>query len=149
MRRQLSSACYRDLGVRTAVAEAPADLTMQEALWVLGVLLAIGAYAAVRSLPADQLVIAGQFVMLRSAALGVPLEIVYFSLLAWALHANADAPRGWYLRSFEHHFRLRPWQRLWILPPFYAGAVAFLGIVIGIVISLLGFVTLLGFGGPG
>ncbi|MEY4578873.1 MAG: hypothetical protein RL701_3576 [Pseudomonadota bacterium] len=118
---------------------------MQEALWVFGMLLAVGAYAAVRTVPADQLVIAGQYVMLSSAALGVPLEIVYFGLLAWALRANHDSPRGWYLRSFEHHFRLQPWQRLWILPPFYAGALAFLGIVLGIVISLLGFVAVFGF----
>jgi hypothetical protein len=112
---------------------------MQESLWVLGLLLAVGAYAAVRAVPADQLVLAGQYVMLRSAAVGVPLEIVYFGLMAWALRSNHDAPRGWHLRSFEHHFRLRPWQRVWILPLFYAGALAFLGIVLGILISVLGF----------
>ncbi|MET0388443.1 MAG: hypothetical protein ABW321_20905 [Polyangiales bacterium] len=119
---------------------------MQEALWVLGLLLAIGAYAAVGAVPADQLVMVGQFVMLRSAAFGVPLEVVYFGLMTWALWANGDAPRRWYMRSFEHHGRLRGWQRLWILPPFYAGALAFLGISLGIVISLLGFVAVLGLG---
>jgi hypothetical protein len=84
--------------------------------------------------------------MLRSAALGIPLEIIYFGLLAWALWANGDAPGGWYQRSFEHHSRLQPWQRFWILPPFYAGALAFFGIVVGIAISLLGFVAGFGFG---
>src|SRR5262249_44931170 len=91
---------------------------MQEALWVVGLLLAIGAYAAARTLPADQLLIAGQYVMLRSAAVGVPLEVLYFALLAWALHANGDAPRRWYMRSFDHHDRLQPRQRRWVLPPF-------------------------------
>lgn len=115
---------------------------MLEALWVLGMLLAVGAYAAIVAVPAIQLVIVGQYIMLRSAALGVPLEVLYFSLLAWALRARGDAPRRWYMRSFEHHFRLRPWQRWWILPPFYAGALAFLGISLGIVISMLGFIAL-------
>jgi hypothetical protein len=130
-------------------SRARVELTMQETLWVLGLLLAVAAYAVATTVPADQLLLAGQFVMLRSAALGVPLEIVYFGLLAWALRVNNDAPRGWYLRSFEHHFRLLPWQRLWILPPFYAGARAFLSIVLGIVISLLGFISLLGVGSSG
>ena len=121
---------------------------MQETLWVLGFLLAIAAYVAATTVAPDQLVIAGQFVMFRSAAVGVPLELLYFALLAWALHANANAPRGWYWRSFEAHSLLLPWQRYWVLPPFYLGAFAFLGIVIGIVISLLGFVTALAFRTP-
>lgn len=108
---------------------------------MLGILLAVGAYAALRAVPADQLVLTGQYVMLRSAAVGVPIEIVYFGLMAWALYANDDAPRGWYLRSFEHHFRLRSWQRLGILPLFYAGALAFLCISLGIAISVLGFIA--------
>lgn len=119
---------------------------MQEALWVLGLLLVFGAYAAVYTVPAMQLVLVGQYVMLKSAAFGIPLELIYFSFLAWALYANHDAPPRWYLRSFEHHARLRPWQRIVILPPFYIGAVAFLGITIGIAISLLGFIAGLGFG---
>lgn len=118
---------------------------MQEALWVLLVLIVLAALAAVRIVPGEQLVLAGQYLMLRSAALGVPLEAVYFVLLAWALRANGDAPRGWYWRSFEHHERLHTWQRRWIMPPFYAGALAFLGIVFGIIISVLGFVMVFGF----
>jgi hypothetical protein len=120
---------------------------MQEVLWVLGLLLAVAGYAAVSVVPADELVMAGQYVMFRSAALGVPLEVVYFGLLAWALRTNGGAPPRWYMRSFEHHFRLQAWQRLWILPPFYAGALAFLGIILGILISLLGFAAVLGFHG--
>ena len=106
--------------------------------------LAISLIATVTLVPGEQLVIVGQYLMLRSAALGVPLEVVYFALLSWALHSNGDAPRGWYWRSFDHHDRLRGWQRHLVLPPFYAGALAFLGIVLGIVISLVGFVMVLG-----
>jgi hypothetical protein len=122
---------------------------MQEAFWVLLVLVLLMALAAVRFVPGEQLVIVGQYLMLRAAALGVPLEIVYFGSLAWALRANGDAPQGWYWRSFEHHGRLHPWQRRWIMPPFYAGALAFLGIVFGIVISVLGFVMVFGLFGRG
>jgi hypothetical protein len=118
---------------------------MQETLWVLGFLLAAAAYLAATTIAPEQLVIAGQYVMFRAAAFGVPLELLYFALLAWALHANANAPKGWYWRSYEAHPRLRRWQRCWVLPPFYLGALAFLGIVLGIVISIIGFITALGF----
>lgn len=116
---------------------------MQEALWVLGILVIVCALAITRLVAADQLVIGGQQLMLAAAAFGVPLEALYFVLLAWALHANGDAPRGWYWRSFDHHHRLRAWQRYCVLPPFYLGALAFLGIVLGIAISLLGFFAVL------
>lgn len=112
---------------------------MQEALWVLGIVLAVCALAVARIVPADQLVMFGQQLMLGAAAFGVPLEGLYFSLLAIALHADSDAPSGWYWRSLDHHHRLRPSQRWWVLPPFYLGALAFLGIVLGIAISILGF----------
>lgn len=118
---------------------------MQETLWVLGFLLAAAAYVAATTVAPDQLVFAGQYVMFRAAAVGVPLELVYFALLAWALRANHNAPTGWYWRSYESHSLLHQWQRYWIMPPFYLGALAFLGIVLGIVISLLGFVTAIGF----
>jgi hypothetical protein len=121
---------------------------MQETLWVLGFLLAAAAYVAATLVAPDQLVMAGQYVMFHAAAIGVPLELIYFGLLAWALHRNADAPRGWYWRSFESHSLLRPSQRLWIMPPFYLGALAFLGIVLGIVISIVGFLAALGFRTP-
>jgi hypothetical protein len=117
---------------------------MQEVLWVLGLLLVICGLALARVVPADELVSVGQQLMLGAAALGVPLEVLYFALMAWALRANRDAPRGWYWRSFEHHHRLRGWQRRVVLPPFYLGALAFLGIVLGIVISLLGFAAAFG-----
>jgi hypothetical protein len=115
---------------------------MQEALWVLGLLLLACAYAVVSAVAGDALLLVGLDVMLSSAAVGIPLEVVYFLMLAWALHANRRAAKGWYWRSFEHHGGLSPAQRRYILPPFYAGALAFLGIVLGIVICVLGFVAL-------
>jgi hypothetical protein len=116
---------------------------MQEALWVLGLLFLACAYAAVNAVAGDQLLLVGLDLMLSSAAVGVPLEIMYFLLLAWALHVNRRAANGWYWRSFEHHDCLSQSQRLYILPPFFAGALAFLGIVLGIVICLLGFAALI------
>lgn len=115
---------------------------MQEALWVLGLLLLACAYAVVSAVAGDELLLVGLDVMLSSAAVGIPLELVYFLLLTWALHANRRAAKGWYWRSFEHHASLSPSQRRFILPPFYAGALAFLGIVLGIAICVLGFVAL-------
>lgn len=117
---------------------------MHEALWALGLLLLVGAYAVVGLVPGDVLVMVGQYLMLGSAALGVPLELVYFALLAWALRANGDAPRGWYWRSFAHHHLLTREQRFLVLPPFYAGALAFVGIALGIAIVLLGFISVFG-----
>jgi hypothetical protein len=114
---------------------------MHEALWVLGLLLLVAGYAAIGLVPGDVLVSVGQYIMLASAALGVPLEVAYFALLAWALHVNGNAPKGWYWRSFAHHDLLSREQRFFVLPPFYAGALAFLGIALGIAIVLLGFIS--------
>lgn len=115
---------------------------MQEALWVLGLLLLACAYAVVSAVAGDQLLWVGLDVMLSSAAVGIPLEVVYFFLLALALHTNRRAPKGWYWRPFEHHDSLSSAQRLYILPPYYAGGLAFLGIVLGIAICVLGFLAL-------
>ena len=117
---------------------------MQELLWVIGLLALVSAWAAVRLVPGFVIVFAGQTLMLGSAAVGIPLELVYFALLAWALHANGEVPKGWYWRSFAHHHLLTRQQRLWVLPPFYAGALAFLGIGLGIAIVVLGFIAVFG-----
>lgn len=109
---------------------------------MLALLLVAVAYAAVSSVAGDQLLLVGLDVMLASAAVGIPLEALYFLLLAWALHANRRAHRGWYWRSFDHHDSLSPAQRRFILPIFYTGALAFLGIVLGISICILGFLAL-------
>lgn len=119
---------------------------MHEALWVAGLLLVVCAYAAVGLVPGDVLVVTGQALMLGSAAVGLPLELLYFALLAWALRENDAMPKGWYWRSFAHHHLLTQQQRFIVLPPFYAGALAFLGIALGIAIVLLGFISVLGVG---
>ena len=85
----------------------------------------------------------GQALMLRSSALGIPLELIYFALLAFALHAHPQFPKGWYWRSFEHHHLLSQSQRRWVLPFFYVGALAFLGIALGIGMVLLGGISAL------
>src|SRR5689334_22797894 len=113
---------------------------MQETLWVLGLVALLAAYAAVGIVPWVSLVAFGQLVMLSAAAIGIPLELIYFTLLAWSLHANHTVPPGWYWRSFEHHGLLTPAQRPWVLTPFYLGALSFLAIAIGIGLVLLGFV---------
>ena len=114
---------------------------MQEVLWVIGLVVAVGAYAAIGVVPPFQLVALGQLVMLSAAAIGLPLELLYFALLAWVLHANGKAQRGWYWRSFDHHGALTPAQRPWVLTSFYLGALAFLMTAIGIATVLLGFVA--------
>lgn len=119
---------------------------MLEAFWVIGLLLVVCGYAAIGLVPGDVLVVTGQGVMLSSAAIGLPLELLYFALLGWALRANDATPKGWYWRSFAHHHLLTKPQRLVVLPPFYAGALAFVGIALGIAIVLLGFISVLGMG---
>lgn len=114
---------------------------MHEAAWVLGLVLLIAAYASVGIVPWYELVMLGQALMLWAASIGIPLELVYFALLGWALRANGGAPKGWYWRSFAHHHVLAPSQKPWVLAPFYAGALAFLAIALGIGIVLLGFVA--------
>jgi hypothetical protein len=114
---------------------------MHETAWVVGLVLLIAAYASVGVVPWYELVMLGQSVMLWSATFGIPLELLYFGALALALRANGDAPKGWYWRSFAHHHLLAPAQKPWVLGPFYAGALAFLAIALGIGIVLLGFVA--------
>jgi hypothetical protein len=114
---------------------------MHEAAWVLGLLVVVCGYAAIGLVPGDVLVVSGQAVMLTSAAIGVPLELIYFALLAWALRANGSAPKGWYWRSFAHHHLLTRAQRNVVLPPFYAGALAFIGMSLGIALVVLGFIA--------
>ena len=121
---------------------------MHEAAWVIGLMVVVCAYAAIGLVPGDVLVLTGQSVMLTSAAIGLPLELVYFALLAWALHVNGATPKGWYWRSFAHHHLLTKAQRLIVLPPFYAGALAFLGIAFGIAVVVLGFVAVFGAARP-
>jgi len=112
---------------------------MQELRWALGLGVMAVLYASLGIVPPFALVGYGRELMLSAAALGVPLELLYFALLGWALWVNGGAPRGWYWRSFDHHELLTARQRPWVLTPFYLGALAFLAIALGIAIVLLGF----------
>ncbi len=114
---------------------------MPEALWVVGLLLLFGAVGAARLVAWTTLLAAGNSLMLGSAALGVPLELLYYALLAATLSWNGTRPRGWYWRPFEHHHLLGRGQKLLVLPWFFAGALSFLAIVLGIAVTLLGMVA--------
>jgi len=112
-----------------------------ELLWVIAVLLMIGAAAAIEIVPWPIMLEFGNDFMLSSAALGVPLELLYFMALAWTLGYSGVRPPGWYWRSFKHHHLLGPRQRWIVLPLFYAGALSFLAIVLGIAIAVLGMIS--------
>lgn len=114
---------------------------MMEALWALGLVLALGAVTAVELVAWARLIEIGQALMLTSAAVGIPLEMLYFLLLGRALSGHPQCPQGWYWRSFAHHHLLSRGQRLWVLPWFYLGALGFLGIAMGIGLVLVAFVA--------
>jgi hypothetical protein len=119
----------------------PATLqSMGELLWAGLLLVALGALAATQIFPWYALVENGNTLMLGAAAIGLPIELLYFGLL-WLALGRVGRPEGWYWRSFAHHHLLSPGQRWWILPGFYLGAVAFLAMAIGIGTVLLGFVA--------
>jgi hypothetical protein len=102
-------------------------------------LLALGLASA---LPGVVLVQDGQYVMLAAAALGLPLQALYYALLAACLTWSGVRPHGWYWRPFAHHHLLTPAQRRLVLPVFWAGAVAFVVIVLAIATVLLGLVDM-------
>jgi hypothetical protein len=114
---------------------------MQEAIWAVLLLIALAAFGASAMFPWEQVMIAGRDLMLGSAAIGIPLEIVYFTSLGVALGNPGPRPRGWYWRSFLHHRLLSRRARFVVLPWFYTGALCFAGIGLGILIVLLGFVA--------
>ena len=114
---------------------------MREAGYVLLLLLVLGMAVATAAIPWFPIVETGQQLMLGAATVGIPLELVYFALLAVALGHNGQRPAGWYWRSFDHHHLLSPRQRRWVLPWFVAGALAFTAIALGIGITLLGLVA--------
>jgi hypothetical protein len=116
---------------------------MQEMLWAVLLLIAIAIFTASTAFPWDQVMVTGYDLMIASAAVGIPCELVYFALLGIALGRSGLRPRGWYWRSFAHHHLLSPRARLLVLPWFYLGALSFLGIGLGILIVLLAFVTAL------
>jgi hypothetical protein len=114
---------------------------MAEVLWVLAMLLLIGAFGAIRLVPWVDILWVGKTLMLDSAALGVPLELVYFLALGGALTWTGRRPRGWYWRPFLHHHLLTARQRVVVLPWYVTGALAFVGIVFGIAVTVLGMIA--------
>jgi len=114
---------------------------MQEAVWAGLLMLALCVLGAVAMLPWEQVMSAGRSLMLASAAVGLPVELVYFALLGLALGRSGARPAGWYWRSFAHHHLLSQRARRLVLPWFYLGALAFLGIGLGILIVVLAFVS--------
>lgn len=116
---------------------------MPEILWVLALLLLLGALGAVQVVPWSNLLSLGYELMLDSAAIGIPLELAYFTALFLALRRSGKLPAGWYWKSFEHHHLLTRREKLAVLPWFVIGALAFLGIVLGIAITVLGMIAAL------
>lgn len=113
---------------------------MPEIVWVIGVVLLLCAVGAVELVPWIQLINSGNALMLNGAALGIPLELIYFVTLGIALTRTRQRPRGWYWRTFQHHHLLTRTQKVLVLPWFVAGALTFLCIVLGIVITVLGMI---------
>jgi hypothetical protein len=116
---------------------------MLEAAWALLVLVVVGAITATVLVPWGQLIEAGQLLMLGAGAVGIPLEILYFALLGIALGRSGGRPKGWYWASFLHHHLLSDRAKKLVLPCFYAGALAFVAIGLGILLVMLGFVAAL------
>lgn len=113
---------------------------MPEIVWVAAVMLLLGAVGAVQLVPFMQLLSGGNALMLNSAALGIPLEVVYFVSLGVALSRNGTLPPGWFWRPFQHHHLLTRGQKLWIYPWYASGALAFLAVVLGIAVTVLGMI---------
>ena len=107
------------------------------------ILCGLAALAVAQALPGLVLVEHGQLVMLGAAAAGIPLQIAYFSSLGLVLSAAGTRPCGWYWRPFAHHHLLPPGRRWLVLPLFYAGALAFVVIVLAIAVLCLGLADML------
>ena len=114
---------------------------MPEVLWVMGMLAVIAALGAVKVVAWSTLLGVGYDLMLDSASVGIPTEIVYYVALPLALMYSGQLPAGWYWRPFEHHHRLSTVQKALVLPWFFTGALAFLGIVLGIGVTVLGMIA--------
>jgi hypothetical protein len=115
---------------------------MHETLVVLAVIALACAVTAAGSLPALAIVQAGESVMLGSASFGIPLELAYFGLLWIALRLGPEPiPRGWFWRPFVHHPLLTSGARCAVLPVFFSGALAFVGIVLGMAIVVVGMLA--------
>jgi len=113
---------------------------MIELAWAGLLVVALGAVTATILVPWAQLLETGQSLMLSAAALGIPLEVIYFALLWYLLGRGRERPKGWHWRSFEHHHLLSRGERALVLPFFVVGALSFLGMTFGIGLVLVAFI---------
>lgn len=113
---------------------------MRELLVALGILVFLGLTAGLLAFPSESVMLGGNAVMLGGAAFGLPLELYYFGALGIALARRSVLPKGWYWRSFDHHHLLVGAERWIVLPAFYAGALAFVVCMFGIVVTVIGLV---------
>jgi len=111
-------------------------------LFVL-ILCGLAALAVAQAVPGLVLVEHGHVAMLGAAAVGIPLQIAYFTSLGAVLTAAGTRPSGWYWRPFAHHHLLPPGRRWLVLPLFYAGALCFVVIVLAISVLCLGLADML------
>ncbi len=114
---------------------------MLELAWAFLLILALGAVTATVLVPWQGLLETGQVVMVASAAIGIPLEIIYYAALGFLLGRGRTRPAGWHWRSFAYHKELSPRARLIVLPFFFAGALAFLFAALGIGLVFIAFVA--------
>ncbi len=114
---------------------------MLELAWAFVVMLALGAVTATVLVPWQDLLETGQSLMLSSALVGIPLEILYFALLGYLLGRGRRRPKGWQWRSFAYHHELSQRSRWFVLPLFFGGALAFLVSALGIGLVLIAFVA--------
>ena len=116
---------------------------MRETAFALGIGLFLLLISVLLTLPSESVMVWGTTIMLGGAAVGLPLELYYFTALAVALGRRSVLPRGWYWRSFAHHHLLEGTERWIVLPAFYAGALAFVVCMLGIVVAMTGLVAAL------
>ncbi len=109
-----------------------------ELIIVGAILLCFAAIAALALAPPLALLKAGVALGIGAAAIGVPLQIIYFAALRAVLNKSGVLPKGWYWRTFAHHHLLNKHQRKFVLPWFWAGFVAFVVVSLGLLIVLLG-----------
>jgi hypothetical protein len=110
---------------------------MRELSIAIGLLLLLGLFGLATLYEPSKVLLAGQRLMLWSFAVALPFELAYFAALGLVLRRKGPVPR-WYLRSFDHHARLTPSERWWVLPWFTVGTLAMAASVVGVVVVLLG-----------
>ena len=115
---------------------------VREAAFAVAITLLLLLMALVLTLPPDTVMLGGRDVMLAAGLTGIPIEVVYFAALGVALARRSVLPAGWYWRSFDHHHLLLGRERWIVLPWFYAGAVAFVICMLGIVVAGTGLVAI-------